>query len=312
MTNSKLHNSLNGEFTGRTVVVTGATSGIGKATATALALRGARLILICRDKKRGEETRREITELTGNESIEVLIANLGSQRSIRQVAAQINARYEKIHLLINNAGTVINPRRLTPDGIEETFAVNHLAPFLLTNLLLEKLRAGAPSRVVNLTSGLHPYGTINFADLNQQDGYKPFRAYNQAKLGNVLFTYELARRLEGSGVTTNAVHPGVVRTNLGRRDAAMPWYTTLLFRIIWGAFLIEPEDAAKVVLQAASDPTLAGAYVVKGKAVKSSRESYDRTVAQKLWDVSAQLTGLASPGVVRANKLRASLDPALT
>jgi NAD(P)-dependent dehydrogenase (short-subunit alcohol dehydrogenase family) len=198
----------------RVGLITGGSSSIGKATALGLANKGANVVMVGRERSRGEAARTEIVEKSGNELVDLMLADLSSQESIRQLAVAFTSRYGRLYVLINNAGIFTSKRTLTVDGIETTFAVNHLAPFLLTNLLLDALEASAPARIINVTSSGERSGTINFDDLQGEGRYSGFRAYNQSKLAMILFTYELARRLEGTGVTVNCVHPGVVVTNL--------------------------------------------------------------------------------------------------
>src|SRR4028119_830399 len=202
-------------MTGKTVLITGATSGVGKATAMGLANMGARVVMVGRDRGRGEATVAEIKERSGNASAALMLADVFSQKEIRRLADDFEEVYPRLDVLINNAGVIRSERITTADGMEATFAVNHLAYFLLTNLLLDRLKAGAPSRIVNVASADHSNGTIDFDDLQGEKKYRGAKAYGQSKLANVLFTYELARRLEGTGVTANCLHPGVVGTNLG-------------------------------------------------------------------------------------------------
>src|SRR5215203_1440131 len=200
---------------GKVCLITGATSGIGKATAMGLANMGASVVMVGRDRSRGEAALAEIKEGSANASVDLLLADLSSQEDIRRLADEFEEAHPRLDVLINNAGVIRSKRVATADGIEMTFAVNHLAHFLLTNLLLDLLKATAPSRIVNVSSGEQRNGTIDFDDLQAEKGYKTAKAYGQSKLANVLFTYELARRLEGSGVSANRLHPGVVGTNLG-------------------------------------------------------------------------------------------------
>src|SRR5579863_955384 len=200
--------AINSQMQGKTCLITGANSGIGKATALALAQMGAAMVLVSRDRARGEEAQREIKTKSGNESIDLLLADLSSQESIRQLARDFKQRYDRLHVLINNAGAYSLTRRVTVDGMEMTVAVNLLAPFLLTNLLLGMLKASAPARIVNVSSDAHEANYLNLDDLQLEKHFRPMRAYGQSKLAEVLFTYELARHLEGTGVTANCLHPG--------------------------------------------------------------------------------------------------------
>ncbi|MGH7863385.1 MAG: SDR family oxidoreductase, partial [Candidatus Binataceae bacterium] len=204
--------SVTNSMNGKTCLISGASSGIGKITATELARMGARLVLVCRDRTRGAATVAEIVEKTGSRGVELMIADLGSQRQIRQLASDFLARGWPLHVLINNAGLVNMSRTVTEDGIETTFAVNHLAYFMLTMLLLERIKQCAPARIVNVASDAHKFGSMNFDDLGGEKRYGGFRIYGQSKLANILFTYELARRLEGTRVTANCLHPGAVST----------------------------------------------------------------------------------------------------
>ncbi len=280
-----------GAMEGRTCVVTGANSGIGKATAAGLARQGARVVMVCRDGPRGEAAQAEIQSLTGNPSVDLLLADLSSQAAIRTLAAEITRSLESLHVLVNNAGVLVSPRRETVDGLEYTFAVNHLAPFLLTNLLLDLLAASAPARVVNVTSEAHAMGRIRFDDLQARRRYRVLGAYNQSKLGNILFTYELARRIEGRGVTVNCVHPGGVNTNFGNNAKGA---FAAMFRLL-KPLMRSPEKGAETALYAAMAPEMEGVtgeYLVDRESRASSRRSYDEGLAKQLWDVSAELTGL--------------------
>ena len=205
-------------MTGKTCVLTGATSGIGRETAVALAGLGARLALVCRDRGRGEDAVAEIAARTGNRDVVLHLADLSSQRDVRRVAAEILAAHPQIHVLVNNAGVVNLRRTLTEDGLETVFATNHLAYFHLTLLLLDRLRASAPARIVNVASDAHRWGRLDLDDLGNARRYRAMQVYGQSKLANILFTYELARRLAGSGVTCNCLHPGAVGTRLGHNN----------------------------------------------------------------------------------------------
>lgn len=272
---------------GKVCMITGASSGIGKATATGLARLGATLILVCRHKEKGIKTLEEIKSETGNDKIDLLLADLSSQKSVRDLVSNFKTRYDKLDVLINNAGVYRNKRTLTEDGIETTFAVNHLAYFLLSNLLLDKLKASPQARIINVASGLERQGKINFDDLQCEKGYSGFRAYNQSKLANILFTYELARRLKGTGISTNCLHPGFVKTNLIRER--------LLVAFLLKPFQITPEKGAETSIYLASSPEVegvSGKYFANKKETSSSKESYDEVISKRLWEVSAELTKL--------------------
>jgi NAD(P)-dependent dehydrogenase (short-subunit alcohol dehydrogenase family) len=282
---------------GKICLVTGATSGIGKVTAKELANQGATVVLVARDRIRGMATADEIRSVTGNGRVDALFADLSSQAEIRKLATEFKSRYTRLHVLVNNAGSQFNVRTTTIDGLERTFAVNHLAYFLLTNLLLETLVASAPARVINVASGAERAGHIDFDDLQGEKKYGTVRSYAQSKLANVLFTYELARRLEHTGVTVNTLHPGGVRTGFGRNNSGA---FGLLVRML-GPFLLTPEQGAEtsIYLATSSDVDgVTGKYFVKKRVAKSAPESHDRNVARQLWDVSERLTGLARSSVV--------------
>ena len=279
---------------GRTVLVTGGTGGIGLATAAGLAELGARVGIVGRDPAR-TKTAAERLRGSGGE-VDVFVADLSSQQEVRRLAKEVLAAYPRLDVLVNNVGGYWATRHTTVDGLEHTFAVNHLAPFLLTNLLLDRLRASAPARVVTVSSGAQAMGTIDFDDLQGEHDYSGQRAYNQSKLANVMFTYELARRLRGSGVTANALHPGVVRTNFGREDSK--GWMRLLLPVI-RPFLKSPERGAATSLYLASSPDVegvSGRYFANSKPKTSSNASQDTTAAARLWDVSAALVGLPSFG----------------
>ncbi len=280
-----------GPMKGRTCVVTGANSGIGKATATGLARQGAHVVMVSRDGPRGEAAQAEIQSVTGNPSVDLLLADLSSQTAVRTLAAEITRKLDSLHVLVNNAGVLVSPRVETVDGLEYTFAVNHLAPFLLTNLLLDLLTASAPARVVTVTSNAHRMGRIRFDDLQGRGRFRAMGAYSQSKLGNILFTYELARRVEGQGVTVNCVHPGGVNTNFGNNTKGA---FSAMFRF-FKPLMRSPEKGAETVLYAATAPEMEGVtgeYLVDREPRPSSRRSYDEGLARQLWDVSAELTSL--------------------
>jgi NAD(P)-dependent dehydrogenase (short-subunit alcohol dehydrogenase family) len=276
---------------GRVCVVTGANRGIGHATVQGLAELGATLVLVCRRREDGERVSREVSA-RGNPAPDVVAADLSSQASIRQAASEIKARYPKLHVLINNAGIIPRRREVTVDGLEMQFAVNHLAYFLLTNLLLPQLRAGAPSRIVNLSSGAHSQASLDFADLQSERGYHPREVYCRTKLANILFTYELARRLGGSGVTVNCLTPGVVATRMLADYMGVPRAGAG----VDSTFGASPEEGAKTSIYLAASPEVEGVtgkYFDDMKPAGSSRESYDAAVARRLWEVSERLTGLS-------------------
>ncbi len=276
---------------GKTCMVTGASSGLGLATATALARVGARIVLVCRDRGRGEAALSQIVQTTRNRDVELMLADLSSQDAIRKLAGEFLAKERPLHALVNNAGAIHMRRSLTVDSIETTFAVNHLGYFLLTLLLLDRLKASAPARIVNVTSEGHRTTGIRFDDLGGEREYAPFRAYCQSKLANVLFTHELARRLQGTGVTVNSVHPGAVATRLAQNNAA---WLRILFKLA-GLFFRSPERGAATSVYLASSPTVTdvtGRYFADSREKRSSPASYDEATARRLWDISARMTGL--------------------
>ncbi|PWB73891.1 MAG: short-chain dehydrogenase [Holophagae bacterium] len=277
---------------GRVCLITGATSGIGRAAAGELAALGARVVIVARDPVRGAAARDEISRETRNHEVALEVADLKSQRQVRDLAARLLAALPEIHVLVNNAGLALAERRLTEDGLEETFAVNHLAPFLLTSLLLDRLRASAPARVVTVASAAHRGAVIPFDDLNGERGFSGWLAYGWTKLANILFTAELARRLDGSGVTATCLHPGVVATGFGREG---PLLIREFQRWVGRLLLLDPQRGAETLVWLASSPEVAGAsgaYYVKRRLVTPSRAARDAAAAHRLWLLSERLTGL--------------------
>jgi NAD(P)-dependent dehydrogenase (short-subunit alcohol dehydrogenase family) len=275
---------------GRTVLVTGGSSGIGKATAIALARRGASVSIIGRDTRRTTSAA-HVIRAAGGTDVHAFTADLSSQAEVRRAATTVLQALPRLDVLINNVGGYWNTRHTTDDGIEHTLALNHLAPFLLTNLLLERLTSTAPARVVTVASNAQALGRIDFDDLQGEREYSGARAYNQSKLANVLFTYELARRLAGTGVTANALHPGVVSTGFGASD---PGRVQRLLVPLARPFMQRPDQGAATSVLLASDPSLeatTGHYFANGKPKGSSRRSYDHAVARRLWQVSEELSG---------------------
>lgn len=277
----------------RTALVTGANSGLGLAIASALAAQGATLLMVCRDAGRGETARQAIVAATGNERVHLLVADLASQSAIRQLAAAVLDRWDRLHLLVNNAGTAFPVRRLSPEGIEMALAINHLGPFLLTNLLLGALRAAAPARIINV--GTRMDTAMDLADLNwEQRPYRMMQAYGQSKLGNLHFTFELARRLAGTGVTVNCCFPGVFRSNLGGTDGAQGlFWKAVALTLGWA--LPTPERAARRVLYLATDPAMAGVsggYYSDRRPIPAPAQARDPALNRRVWEISARLTGL--------------------
>ena len=284
--------TVNSSMQGKICMVTGANSGIGKATALALAQMGATVVMVCRDRVRGEEAKSEITTQSRNNAVDLLQADLSSQQSIRQLVENFQHHYTHLHVLINNAGAAFPGRRETVDGLEMTFAVNYLAPFLLTNLLLDVLKASAPARIVNVSSAVQASGYIQMDDLQAEKLYRPMRTYPQSKLAVVLFTYELARRLQETGVTANCLHPGFVATNFGQSDVGPA--VRLLVKLI-GSFGASLQEGAKTSIYLASSPEVegvTGTYFVKSIPKRSAAISYDESLQRQLWEQSAKLVNL--------------------
>ena len=276
------------DMSGKVCLVTGANSGIGKETAEGLARMGATLVMVCRDRERGQAALEEIKSKSGSRSVELMICDLASQAQIRKLAEEFKQKHNRLDVLVNNAGLVLTRRTMTEDGLETTFAVNHLGYFLLTNLLLDLIKQSAPARIVNVASTAHRSATIDFNDLQEERSYGTMRAYGQSKLANILFTYELARRLEGSGVTVNCLHPGIIGTNIFR---AAPGILSVAAKLIFKS----PKKGAETSIYLATSPEVAqvtGKYFDDKRVVSSSPESYDTAVAERLWQVSEQMTKL--------------------
>ncbi len=274
-------------------LVTGANSGIGKVTAKALATGGATVIMVCRSLDKGEAARAEIIRETRNENVDLMIVDFSELSQIRKLAAVVKAKYPRLNILVNNAGAYNDNLTLTADGYETTFAVNHLAYFLLTVELLDLLKSSAPARIVNVASEASRGGRINFDDLNMENGYNGWRAYAQSKLANILFTRELARRLQGTGVTANCMHPGTVRTNIFANVKGLPGKIVRLFTI----FMRTPEKGADTIIWLASSPEVegvSGGYFIDRKEKPSNPASYDTEIAARLWEVSERMVRASS------------------
>ena len=279
---------------GMSVLVTGGTGGIGKATATGLAALGARVGITGRDQARTEAAAAGIRAAAGSPVVDAFAADLSVQAGVRRLAAQVLDTYPRLDVLVNNVGGFWAHRHVTADGLEHTFALNHLAPFLLTSLLLDRLTASAPARIVTVSSGAHARARIDFDDLQGERNYSGQRAYSQSKLANVMFTYELARRLEGTGVTATVLHPGVVRTSFGAADQAA--YLAVMIRVA-RLFMKTPAQGAGTPVYLASSPQvegITGRYFVNRKPKTSSKASYDTAAAARLWQVSADLTDMTA------------------
>ena len=279
---------------GKSVLVTGGTGGIGKATATGLAALGARVGITGRDQARTEAAAAGIRATPGSPAVDVFAADMSVQAGVRRLAAQVLDTYPRLDVLVNNVGGFWAHRHVTADGLEHTFALNHLAPFLLTSLLLDRLTASAPARIVTVSSGAHARGRIDFDDLQGERNYSGQRAYSQSKLANVMFTYELARRLEGTGVTATVLHPGVVRTSFGAEDQAA--YLAVMIRAA-RLFMKTPAQGAGTPIYLASSPEvegITGRYFAHRKPQASSRASDDTAAAARLWQASADLAGVTA------------------
>ncbi len=277
-----------GRMAGRVCLVTGGSSGIGLATAIGLARLGATVVIVGREQARTEAAVQEVRRVSGNSQVDFLVADLASQAAVRDLAAAFQARYPALHVLVNNAGAAYTRRVVTTDKVELTFAVNYLAPFLLTDLLLDTLKRSAPSRIVNVSSEAQRGSRINFADSQAVGSYGTLRSYGQAKLALVVFTYELARRLEGSGVTANVLHPGVVASGFGTNNGPV---VRLLARLV-KPFLLTTAQGAETTLYVASAPELegvSGQYFIKSAPARSNAASYDRETARRLWQLSLDL-----------------------
>ena len=271
-------------------LVTGATAGIGKITATALASKGAEVIICGRNQRKTEDTIQYIKSETGNKSVHYLLADFSDLQQVRKLAESFTERFTRLDVLVNNAGAFFNSRTETPYGVEMTLLVNHLAPFLLTNLLLEKILNSSPARIVNVSSEGHQQGQMDFDDLGFNRGYFGMKAYGRSKLANILFTYELARRIADSSVTVNALHPGHVATDIWKNS--FPLIGPALKRIM-SLIALTPEQGADNSIYLASSPEvegMTGKYFVKREPVQSSPISYDKKVAQRLWEISEKLT----------------------
>ncbi len=284
----------NTHMQGKICLVTGANSGIGKATALGLAQLGATVVMVCRDRAKGEAAQSEIKAKSGNQAVDLLLADLSSQQSIRQLAQDFKQRYSQLHVLINNAGVFNLTRHETVDGLEMTFTVNQLAPFLLTNLLLDVIKASAPARIINVSSAAHEIGYIKLDDLQSKQHYRPMRAYGQSKLALLLFSYELARRLEGTGVTVNSLHPGFVTTNIGQGNISS--FARTVTKSILSLLGVSPEEGARTSMYLASSPDVEGVtgkYFVKSIPKRSAPVSYDESLQQQVWEESAKLVQLS-------------------
>ncbi len=279
-------------MTNKNALVTGGNAGIGFATAKALAQKGAHVYIVARDKTKAEEAVKNIITDTGNKNVDYFLADFSSQTSIRKVVSEIKSRVNVIDVLINNAGGTFLEFGLTEDGIEKTIATNHFAYFLLTNLLLEQIKKSAQGRIVNVASGSHYRGKINFESFAQNKGYFVMKAYGQSKLANVLFTNELAERLSGTNVTVNSLHPGFVKTKIGNKNAT--WYSGLFWSIVTlGAISVEEGAQTSVYLATSPDVKhITGKYFDKCKPKQPSKLALDKNLGKELWKKSEELCPL--------------------
>ena len=273
---------------GKICLVTGGTNGIGKATAQALAQMGAKVVIVGRDAQKTSRVVQEIRATSGNNKVDSLLADLSSQRDVRRLGDEFKSKYSHLHVLLNNAGAVFMQRQRSVDGIEMTFALNHLASFLLTHLLLDTIKASAPARIINVSSNAHASGKIDFDNLQGERGYSP-RAYEHSKLANILFTMELARRLEGTGVTVNALHPGFVATGFAKNNGRV---IAALVSIFAPLVARSPAKGAETLIHLASSPSvegITGKYFYDSQVISAAPQATDMLVARKLWDVSAEM-----------------------
>lgn len=281
------------EMKGKVCVVSGSNSGIGKETALALAKMGATVVMVVRSRERGEKAKAEIISQSENRSVDMMICDVSSVASIQRFSQDFEAEYDRLDVLINNAGAVFNKREVTPEGFERTLAVNYLGPYLLTHRLEALLKSSAPSRVINLSSGLHKSGKIDLDDLQSEKSYNGMKAYANAKLMVIMFTYELARRLEGTEVTVNVVEPGFVASNLGRNTGSLR--SSIMFKMVRPMQISAKKGAETSVYLASSDEVknVTGKCFTKMRETTTAPISYDRQLQQQLWTKTAELIGLS-------------------
>lgn len=286
--NVKLKDNMNGKI----CLVTGGTNGIGKSTAQELARMGASVVIVGRDAQKTSEVVQEIRATSGNTNVDSLLADLSSQQEVRRLAKDFQSKYSHLHILLNNAGAVFMQRQLSVDDIEMTFALNHLASFLLTKLLLDTIKASVPARIINVSSNAHTTGKIEFDNLQGERHYSP-RVYENSKLANILFTMELARRLEGTGVTVNALHPGFTATGFARNNGKVMATMVSIFAPLVAR---SPAKGAETSIFLASSPSvegLTGKYFYDSQVIAAAHQSTDMVVARKLWDVSTEMVDQA-------------------
>jgi NAD(P)-dependent dehydrogenase (short-subunit alcohol dehydrogenase family) len=284
----KLKDNMNGKI----CLVTGATNGIGKATARALAQMGATVVIVGRNAQKTSRVVKEIRAASGNPRVDSLLADLSSQQEVRWLADEFNSKYSHLHVLINNAGAVFMQRQLSVDGIEMTFPLNHLASFLLTNLLLNTLKASAPARIINVSSGAHTSGKIEFDNLQGERVYSP-RVYENSKLANILFMMELARRLEGTGVTVNALHPGFTATGFAKNNGKVIAAVVSIFAPLVARSPAKGAETSIYLASSRSVEGITGKYFYDSQVIPAAPQAIDMVVAGKLWDGSAKMVHLA-------------------
>ena len=279
---------LKNDMTGKICLVTGSTNGIGKSTAIELARMGATVVIIGRDAQKTSEVVKEIRAASGNPNVDSLVADLSSQQEVRRLAHQFKNKYSQLHVLLNNAGAVFMQRQLSVDGIEMTFALNHLASFLLTDLFLDTIQASAPARIINVSSDAHASGKIEFDNLQGEQNFRP-SAYDNSKLANILFTLELARRLEGTGVTVNALHPGFVATGFAKNNGKV---IAALVSVFAPLVARSPVKGAETSIYLASSPNvegMTGKYFYDSQVISAAPQATDMVLARKLWDASTEM-----------------------
>ncbi len=270
-------------------LITDCSSGIGKVTARELAKLGATVVMVCRNRAKGEAAQVEIQEVSGNKRVDLIVADLAELSQVRRAASEFLQKYAQLHVLIHNAGAIHGERQVTSDGLEATFAANYLAPFLLTTLLLDVLKASTSARIINVSSDGHARGHIDFADLQGAHRYNFLKAYTQSKLAQIYFTYELADRLKSTGITVNTLHPGLVASNFNSGTRGIAHSVAALIYFFTG---ISVEKGARTTLFLATSPEVegvSGKYFVNCKPIPSSKLSYDVTIRQRLWAISEEL-----------------------
>ena len=285
--------TLKENMNGKICLITGATNGIGKATAQALAQIGATVVIVGRDHRKTSRVVEEIRAASGNNNVDSLLADLSSQQEVRRLAMEFKSKYSHLHVLLNNAGAVFMKRQLSVDGIEMTFALNHLAGFLLTNLLLDTIKASAPARIINVSSDAHASGKIEFDNLQGERKYSP-RVYENSKLANILFTMELARRMEGTGVTVNALHPGFVATGFGTNNGKVMAALVNIFAPLIARSPAKGAETSIYLASSRSAESITGKYFHDAQVIPAAPQATDMVVARKLWAVSAEMFHLAA------------------